>query len=539
MPISRSIVIGLVAALVLGLCSGVWASPKVALVLGSGAARGFSHIGVIQAFEENGVPVDLLVGTSMGSIVAGLYAAGYSVENMRQLFTILDIPALVDIAIPPKGGLINSARLQLFLDTLLHNKTFDELEIPFIATMTNVRTGEPVAKNEGAVSTAVLASFAIPALFPPVEIDGQYYVDGGMKNLVPANIAREQGADVVVAVYVRKDTENVDFDNLFTNAQLTLQFMLTGYTEPNLSMADVVIIPEVEYDSYMDYQKADQFIEEGYLAGLAYMDGIMATILEHDPSFQFIPYSRKGFTPDEVMKINEKATVQAVNLPQPLRILPEITLDPLGEFPQFGLGIGRGPLSWFELGYRYGLDNENGGHELFLEWSKGRVGRVAGFARNSRGLANLTFGAAFDIDIAKNMELSGVYLTQGDIQWQLSGCIQDLLVIGPTSLSFGAAISRHRSDLHPLYASIHPELKLYSFAEHHPAFEVVLFRPYLYTRVDLTTPLAKWDGSLSYELGLGSEFKLFGMYPLELTIGYRIGDAQDNAWRFKICSGRF
>src|SRR5690554_6693819 len=112
--------------------------PTVALVLGGGAARGFSHIGLIQAFEENGIPIDILIGTSMGSIVASLYAAGYSVENMTEIVTGLDTGSLIDFQIPPKGGLINTTRLRHFLDVLLEHKTFDQLDTSFYSVITQL-----------------------------------------------------------------------------------------------------------------------------------------------------------------------------------------------------------------------------------------------------------------------------------------------------------------------------------------------------------------------------------------------------------------
>ena len=105
--------------------------PTVALVLGGGSARGFSHIGLIKALEEHGIPIDMIVGTSMGSIVAGLYAAGYSVENMEEIATHLDTSKLLDIPFPPTGGVVDSTGLQVFLDELLGGRTYDEMLIPF------------------------------------------------------------------------------------------------------------------------------------------------------------------------------------------------------------------------------------------------------------------------------------------------------------------------------------------------------------------------------------------------------------------------
>lgn len=513
------------------------AAPAVGIVLGGGAARGFSHIGLIQALEENGVPIDLLVGTSMGSIIASLYAAGYSVDNMRQILTTLDTAQLVDLTIPPKGGFINSVRLQDYLDTLLHHKTFDQLDIPFYSVITNVRTGEEVALNEGLVSIGVQASMSIPALFPPVLINGHYYVDGGMKNAVPVNVAKDHGADVVIAVDVKKELEKINYDNVLTNIQLSMWFMIDGYVQATTGMADVVIVPEVKYDSYMDYQKIEFFIEEGYLAGLAYMDQIKAAILAKDPSFQFAPYAQKGFSGHEVASTTELAIAQAINLPRPLRIAPEVTLDPLAEFSQIGFRIGHGPLSWFSLGYRYGLNNINGGHEAFMEWSKEHLGHVGAFIRKSPSLPVTTWGAEFAIPVTGNLDITGVYLSQGATQWQLSSSYKKLLDLDHLSLDLRTRLTKMRPSTTPLLATLNPVVKLYPFDESRSALEVALIRPYGYGGIELTTPIEEWNSRLSFELGLGSELKVFGLYPIEASLGYRIGRNSDSSWIFKIKGG--
>lgn len=529
----------LVVVLILTFSASSEAALQIGVVLGGGAARGFSHIGLIQALEENGVPIDLLVGTSMGSIVSSLYAAGYSVDNMRQILTTLDTAALVDLTIPPKGGFINPTRLQHYLDTLLNHKTFDQLDIPFYSVITNVRTGEEVALNEGLVSVGVQASISIPALFPPVLIGGHYYVDGGMKNAVPVNVAKDQGADVIIAVDVKKDLEKIDHDNVLTNIQLSMWFMIDGYVQSNIGMADVVIVPEVKYDSYMDYQKIEFFIEEGYLAGLAHMDQIKAAILAQDPSFQFAPYTQEGFSSCEIDSIAERAMARAINLPQPLRIAPEVTFDPLGEFAQIGFKVGHGPLSWFNLGYRYGLNNMNGGHEAFLEWSKEHLGHFGAFIRKSPNLPTTTWGAEFALPVTEKLDMAGVYLSQGATEWQLSSSYRKLLDFDHTSLDLEAKLTKMRPPAIPLLATLSPIVKLFPFDKSHSALEVALIRPYGYGGVELTTPIEEWNSQLSFELGLGSELKVFGLYPIEASMGYRVGGDSDNSWIFMIKGGSF
>src|SRR5690606_7299197 len=185
--------------------------PTVALVLGGGSARGFSHIGLLKALAEAGIPVDMLVGTSMGSLVAGMYAAGLSVDNLVYVATTIDMGQLFEPLAPSRGGLVDPRRLQIFIDHLTGGATFDRLTVPFYAVLTHLETGQEVVWSQGPISRGILASIAIPGAFPPVELEGEYYVDGGVASMVPVEAARRLGADVIIAVDVRgKRTQPVD-----------------------------------------------------------------------------------------------------------------------------------------------------------------------------------------------------------------------------------------------------------------------------------------------------------------------------------------
>ena len=116
--------------------------------------------------------------------------------------------------------------------------------IPFKSVMVNLGTGEDVAFSEGKVSKGIQASMSIPGVFPPVEIDGKYYVDGGLRNQVPANVAAEMGADVIIAVSLEKDYTSADYGNIIDNLRLSLNAMMGGYTQIHTAMADVLIVPE-------------------------------------------------------------------------------------------------------------------------------------------------------------------------------------------------------------------------------------------------------------------------------------------------------
>lgn len=263
-----------------GRAGGPRERPTVALALGGGSARGFSHIGLLQALYEEGVPVDYIVGTSMGSVVGGLHAAGFSVDNLVYLATHTDLGELFEPLVPPRGGLIGTERFERFLDALLLGLTLDETVISYHSVATNLQTGEEALLGSGPVpvSRAILASMAIPGIFPPVEIDGEYYVDGGVVSLVPVRAARDLGADVVIAVDVRRTLEPVKPDDLAAVLDLTLDHLLTANVEVQIDLADVVVRPELESDSYMDYDEAEAFIAEGYRAAREAMPAIMEAL---------------------------------------------------------------------------------------------------------------------------------------------------------------------------------------------------------------------------------------------------------------------
>ena len=215
--------------------------PTIALVLSGGGAKGAAHVGVIEILEDLRVPVDMVIGTSMGAIVGGMYAAGYSPEDMARMLeetdwrsVFSDRPALPDQSFRQKqaqeefgyvevglgadgfelpSGFITGQRLGFRLKSLLLHTAdvndFDKLHIPFRAVAADLRTGEAVILEDGSLVDAMRASMSVPGVFAPVEIEDGLLVDGGVVNNFPVNVARDLGADVVIAVLVssRDDSE--------------------------------------------------------------------------------------------------------------------------------------------------------------------------------------------------------------------------------------------------------------------------------------------------------------------------------------------
>jgi NTE family protein len=184
---------------------GVGFKPKVGLALSGGGARGLAHIGVLRVLEQEGIPVDFLAGTSMGGVIAAGYAAGLSAEFMaaeaQRMGQLRSLIALMDRSLP-RLGLFEGQKVQEYLTGHLGNITFDELKIPLALVAVDLVMGEEVVLRSGRVADAVRATISLPGVFAPFRLDGHLLVDGGVLNNLPANVVRERGADIVIAVDV-------------------------------------------------------------------------------------------------------------------------------------------------------------------------------------------------------------------------------------------------------------------------------------------------------------------------------------------------
>ena len=176
------------------------AGPRIGLVLGSGAARGWAHIGVIRALEKAGIRPDIVSGTSVGALVGAAYAAGNLArfEDWALRMRARDVISFFDVRL--SGGLLNGTRLMSFIASLMDDTPIEELSMPFGAVATTLHTGAEVWLRSGSAYEAVRASLAMPGLFPPVQRDETMLVDGALVNPVPVSLARAMGADVVIAV---------------------------------------------------------------------------------------------------------------------------------------------------------------------------------------------------------------------------------------------------------------------------------------------------------------------------------------------------
>ena len=178
---------------------------KIGLALGSGSARGWAHIGVIRALEENGIKPDIVAGCSIGALVGAAYRGGNldTLEKWVRKLTFWDVVRLLDVRM--MGGLIEGASLMASFEDKLKDINIEELPAPFAAVATDLANGREVWLQEGPLPTAVRASIALPGLFSPVRMDDRWLVDGGLTNPVPVSLCRAMGADVIIAVNLNSD----------------------------------------------------------------------------------------------------------------------------------------------------------------------------------------------------------------------------------------------------------------------------------------------------------------------------------------------
>lgn len=274
--------------------------PKVGLALGGGSARGFVHIGVLRWMEENHIPVDYVAGTSMGGLIGGLYVMGMSPAQIEQFVKgidwdqmfestppfnalrfrrkedWLDYPAEMEIGLRDKIYIPNGlsvyqidlllSRLALPYSPIDH---FDQLPIPYRCVATDIRNSEKVVLENGSLSEALRATMSVPGVFVPIEREGRLLVDGGLIDNVPADVAKNMGADIMIAVNcneanVQKDMRGLDA--VFLNS---INSVIIDNTKRALKMADIVIYPEIPELSSLDWKLADQFIAAGYQAAVS------------------------------------------------------------------------------------------------------------------------------------------------------------------------------------------------------------------------------------------------------------------------------
>ncbi len=221
--------------------------PNVALVLGGGAFHGMAHVGVIKVLEDEGIPIDLIVGASAGSMVGALYADNPNIDTLLPLVENTKAKDVFDFSLfRSKEGFVSGKRLQNYLLKYIRNKNIEDTQIPFIAMTTDIEQGKSVALKAGPIAPSVNASCAIPGIFEPVKMYGTTYVDGGIVDNVPCDIAKEYNSKIIIAVNIMAFDTVAKLNNYTDVIQRAFLVATHNLTEQKLELADILISPDLK-----------------------------------------------------------------------------------------------------------------------------------------------------------------------------------------------------------------------------------------------------------------------------------------------------
>lgn len=251
--------------------------PVVALVLGGGGAKGFAHIGVIKVLESHGIRPKLVVGTSAGSFVGGLYASGLSPFALQQLALSLEESDVRDLTLSRQGFLLGQ-KLQDYINVQVNQQPIQNFPIRFAAVATEADTGRKVVFTRGSAGQAIRASCSIPNVFVPVTIAGKEYVDGGLVSPIPVETARDLGADVVIAVDISARPTAGQTRSAWALLDQTINIMGQQAINRELPLADVVIKPMVLGVGTLELESKHRSLLEGERAAQAKLPAILAAI---------------------------------------------------------------------------------------------------------------------------------------------------------------------------------------------------------------------------------------------------------------------
>ena len=256
--------------------------PKIGLVFGGGGARGFSHIGVLKALEEFNLKFDYIAGTSAGSIIGALVAAG---KNWKEIYEEAKKLKTKDIR-TSKIPLVPSKTdgIQTLVRSILGDINIEDLPTPFSAVAVNIKTTKEVCLSHGNLAKAIAGSCCVPGVFVPVEFGDMLLCDGGLQNTIPADIPRYFGCDYVVAVDCHKErTYGTDSQKLFDVLSCSIRILMKSNAVKGYVNADVVIAPETKRFKATKTEGVDEMVEEGYRAAIDAMPEIMKIFKKGKP----------------------------------------------------------------------------------------------------------------------------------------------------------------------------------------------------------------------------------------------------------------
>lgn len=241
--------------------------PKIGLALGSGASKGLAHLGVLKVLEENNIKPYCIAGSSIGALVGALYSCGIDVELMIKIAKNLKADVWMDPAVSKKGILAGKKAEELFR-ILTRSRNIEDVEIPIKIVATDLISSKRYVFDKGPLWKAIRASISIPGIFCPVEIDDMVLVDGGVIERVPADLVKEMGADIIIAVDVCRGHVNSKPKNLFEVILQSIETMENTITDNILTEDCILIDPIIKNINPLDFTRVDSCVEEGIRAAL-------------------------------------------------------------------------------------------------------------------------------------------------------------------------------------------------------------------------------------------------------------------------------
>lgn len=243
-------------------------SPTVALVLGGGGARGFAHLGVIKALTDAHIPIDLIVGTSAGSLIGSLYAANPDINSLTDSLMKSSYLDYIDVSLRTlMSGPIRGLQLRQFIGRNTGHCSIEDTKIPFLSVATDLNTGHMIVIAKGNLPLAVNASCAVPSILQPVACGNMLLIDGGVVDPLPVDVAKQYHPKIIIAVNISSDI--APFSNLTVSNIVgqTINIMMWTLTRYNLKEADVVIRPQVGHVGMFDMSMKEKLYQEGLVAG--------------------------------------------------------------------------------------------------------------------------------------------------------------------------------------------------------------------------------------------------------------------------------
>lgn len=245
---------------------GLFKKRKTILAMGGGSARGLCNIGVLKVLEKHfgkdNMPFDMIIGTSIGSLIGAAYSLGMSLEELEKKTSSFNWQNLLDLGLYPTG-LIKGDKLEKLIRECIDDKTFEDMSIPFALTTTDIETGEELTHTSGDLVKLIRASCSWPGIFSAVNIDGRLLVDGGVRNSVPTKAAIEAGATFIVAVNPGFAVTKNEVNNVLKALVQSIQIMGEELNSYQSEAANIVIKPPLKSIDQFDFDKAEWIIKEG------------------------------------------------------------------------------------------------------------------------------------------------------------------------------------------------------------------------------------------------------------------------------------